>query len=67
MKKIFLTAAAAFLLLQSAFAQTAPKIDSTGYQSRKLKLEEVNIRSILDETIDLFKKQIEEKKAKIYC
>lgn len=32
----------------------------------ELKLEEVNIRSILDETIDLFKKQIEEKNAKIY-
>lgn len=45
MKKIFLTAATAFLLLQSAFAQIAPKKDSTGYQSRKLKLEEVNLVS----------------------
>lgn len=45
MKKIFLTAATAFFLLQSAFAQIAPKKDSTGYQSRKLKLEEVNLVS----------------------
>lgn len=33
---------------------------------QELKIEEVNIRSILDEIIDLFKKQIEEKDAKIY-
>ena len=45
MKKIFLTAAAAFLLLQSAFAQTTPKKDTTGYESRKLKLEEINLVS----------------------
>lgn len=32
----------------------------------ELKLEEVNIRSILDEIIDLFKKQIEEKNAYIH-
>ncbi|MEJ5995058.1 DUF3570 domain-containing protein [Pedobacter sp. Du54] len=43
MKKIFLTAAAVFALLHS-FAQTTPK-DSTGFQSRKLKLEEVNLVS----------------------
>ena len=43
MKKIFLTAAAVFALLHS-FAQTTPK-DSTGFQSRKLKLDEVNLVS----------------------
>lgn len=43
MKKIFLTAAAVFALLHS-FAQTTPK-DTTGFQSRKLKLEEVNLVS----------------------
>jgi hypothetical protein len=43
MKKIFLTAAAIFALLHS-FAQTAPK-DTTGFQSRKLKLEEINLVS----------------------
>lgn len=45
MKKIFLTAATAFFLLQGAFAQVAQKKDTTGYQSRKLKLEEVNLVS----------------------
>lgn len=43
MKKIFLTAAAVFVLLHS-FAQTTPK-DITGFQSRKLKLEEINLVS----------------------
>jgi hypothetical protein len=43
MKKIFLTAAAVFALLHS-FAQTTPK-DNTGFQSRKLKLDEVNLVS----------------------
>lgn len=43
MKKIFLTAAAVFALLHS-FAQITPK-DSTGFQSRKLKLDEVNLVS----------------------
>lgn len=43
MKKIFLTAAAVFALLHS-FAQTTPK-DTTGFQSRKLKLDEVNLVS----------------------
>lgn len=43
MKKIFLTAAAVFALLHS-FAQTTPK-DITGFQSRKLKLEEINLVS----------------------
>lgn len=43
MKKIFLTATAVFALLHS-FAQTTPK-DTTGFQSRKLKLEEVNLVS----------------------
>ncbi|MGF1924378.1 MAG: DUF3570 domain-containing protein [Bacteroidia bacterium] len=45
MKKIFLTAATAFVLLHSAVAQTSPKKDSTGYEGRKLKLEEVNLVS----------------------
>ncbi|RZK54843.1 MAG: DUF3570 domain-containing protein [Pedobacter sp.] len=45
MKKIFLTAATAFLLLHSAFAQNLPKKDTTGYESRKLKLEEINLVS----------------------
>ncbi|MBB2144618.1 DUF3570 domain-containing protein [Pedobacter sp. LMG 31464] len=43
MKKIFLTATAVFALLHS-FAQTTPK-DTAGFQSRKLKLEEVNLVS----------------------
>lgn len=43
MKKIFLTAAAVFALLHS-FGQITPK-DSTGFQSRKLKLDEVNLVS----------------------
>lgn len=43
MKKIFLTAAAVFALLHS-FAQTTPR-DTTGFQSRKLKLDEVNLVS----------------------
>jgi hypothetical protein len=41
MKKIFLTAAALFALLQ-AYTQTT---DSTGFKSRKLKLEEINLVS----------------------
>ncbi|WP_316785231.1 DUF3570 domain-containing protein [Pedobacter frigiditerrae] len=45
MKKIFLTAATAFLLLHAAFAQNVPKKDTTGYESRKLKLEEINLVS----------------------
>ena len=43
MKKVFLTAAAVFAMLHS-FAQVVPK-DSTGFQSRKLKLEEINLVS----------------------
>ena len=42
MKRIFLTAAAMFALLQS-YSQTGN--DSTGFQSRKLKLEEINLVS----------------------
>lgn len=42
MKRIFLTAAAMFALLQS-YSQTSN--DSTGFQSRKLKLEEINLVS----------------------
>lgn len=43
MKKIFLTAAAVFALLHS-FAQTSSK-DTSGFQSKKLKLEEINLVS----------------------
>ncbi|MEO8108971.1 MAG: DUF3570 domain-containing protein [Ginsengibacter sp.] len=42
MKRVFLTAAAMFALIQS-YAQTSN--DSTGFQSRKLKVEEVNFVS----------------------
>jgi len=43
MKKVFLTAAAVFAMLHS-FAQIVPK-DTTGFQSRKLKLDEINLVS----------------------
>lgn len=42
MKRIFMTAAAMFALLQS-YSQTSN--DSTGFQSRKLKVEEINLVS----------------------
>ncbi|MFN0255616.1 DUF3570 domain-containing protein [Pedobacter ureilyticus] len=45
MKKVFLTVATAFALLHPGFAQTNSKTESTGYQSRKLKLEEINLVS----------------------
>ncbi len=45
MKKVFLTMAMAFALLHPALAQDKPKKENTGYQSRKLKLEEINLVS----------------------
>lgn len=44
MKRICLSVAGIFLSLFASFAQTSPK-DSTGYKSRKLKFEEVNLVS----------------------
>ncbi|RWU10912.1 DUF3570 domain-containing protein [Pedobacter chitinilyticus] len=45
MKKIFLTMATAFALLHPTFGQIAQRQESTGYKSRKLKLDEVNLVS----------------------
>ncbi len=45
MKKIFLTMATAFALLHPTFGQIAQKQERTGYKSRKLKLDEVNLVS----------------------
>jgi hypothetical protein len=45
MRKIYLCVAALYLGIAASFAQTTPAKDTTGYKTRKLKVDEVNLVS----------------------